>query len=118
MLQKAHALNKAPMECRTAADLRQCQQAALSDAQDKPTYGPLWLIPRVLSPSRGWRSDRMLYIMVKPDPRCYSTVISQDHLFDTEHYEEHPRFKERMTNFDYEGGWELARCITPHHTDY
>lgn len=88
MRKKAHAIDKAPMECKTAADLRQCQQAALCDVQDKPTYGPLWLVP-------------LGHVFFQDAPR-----------FDTEHYEERPHFKGRMTNFDYEGGWELARCIT------
>ena len=85
MLDKAHALDKAPMECVTAADLRLCQQAALRDIPDKPTYSPLWLIPH------GNVSDT-------DAPR-----------FDMEHYEEHPHSKPRVTYFDYGDGWELAR---------
>ena len=118
MLQRAHALDKGPMECSTAADLRRCQQAALQDMQDKPTYGPLWLVPCTYhglkpSPASVWRSDRILYVMVTTKPASYSAVISQDHVLDTQHYEEQPHFTERMTNFDYEGGWELARCPIP-----
>ena len=87
MLDKAHALDKAPTECATAAGLRLCQQAALQDMQDKPTYGPLWLVPQG-------------NVFATDAPR-----------FDMEHYEEHPHPKSRMTYFDYEGGWELTRCI-------
>ena len=95
MLHKAHALDKGPMECKTAADLRRCQQAALKDVLIKPTYGPLWLVP-IIDRSRA----------------PYATVISRNHVRDYEHYEERPHEGQRMTNFDYEGGWELARCIT------
>ena len=84
MLDKAHALDKAPMECVTAADLGRCQQAALRDIPDKPTYGPLWLVPH------GTVSDT-------DAPR-----------FDMEHYEEHPHSKPHVTHFNYGDGWDLA----------
>ena len=84
MLDKTNALDKEPMECVSAADLSRCQQAALQDIPDKPTYGPLWLVPH------GDVSDT-------DAPR-----------FDTEHYEEHPHSKPHVTHFGYGDGWDLA----------